>query len=353
MVEVGIVGASGYTGAELLRLCAGHPDLHVRWATGDTQAGVAAAELYPSLTAAYPDLRFSPYDEAALADVDLVFSALPHGASQALMPTLRREVRWVVDLAADFRLQDPALYPHWYGEPHAAPALLADFAYGLPELFRADIAAATAVATPGCYPTAAALAVAPLVAEGLVELDTIVVDAVSGLSGAGRPPKEHNTFCAADEDVTAYGLLTHRHTPEIEQSVARIAGVGADEVSALFTPHLVPMSRGMLATCYLRPRAGTGDGGDLTTDGLLELYRAAYADEPFVVVTAGSPSTKACTGSNTAHVTVRADPRTGWIVALAAIDNLTKGASGQALQCANILAGLPEGTGLSGVGVYP
>lgn len=345
VIDVGIIGASGYTGAELLRLCAAHPDLRVVFATGDSQAGTALAELYPSLAAAYPELTFAPYEPALLDDVDLVFCGLPHGASQSLMPTLRERVRWVVDLAADFRLQDPQLYPEWYGEAHEAPELLAGFAYGLPELHRDEIRAATAVATPGCYPTAAALAMAPLLRAQMVETEGIVVDAASGVSGAGRPPKPTTTFCTADEDFTAYGLLTHRHTPEMEQTVARLAGT--DAVSVLFTPHLAPMSRGMLATCYLRPT------GDHSTAELLDLYRSSYVDEPFVVVTDGSPSTKACLGSNAAHVTVRADPRTGWLVAICAIDNLTKGASGQAVQCANLLTGLPEAAGLSATGVYP
>ena len=353
VIDVGIIGASGYTGAELLRLCAVHPELRVVFATGDSQAGTALAELYPSLAAAYPGLTFDTYAPTLLDRVDLVFCGLPHGASQALMPELRKQVTWVVDLAADFRLADAELYPEWYGDAHAAPELLADFAYGLPELFRDDLVGASAVATPGCYPTAAALAMAPLVRAGLVETTGIVVDAASGVSGAGRLPKPNTTFCAADEDFTAYGLLTHRHTPEMEQTVARLAGSdGATEpgaVSVLFTPHLAPMSRGMLATCYLRP---TGSGA-LTTAELLSLYRETYAGEPFVVVTDGSPSTKACLGANTAHVTVRADERTGWLVAIAAIDNLTKGASGQAVQCANILTGLPEATGLSTTGVYP
>ncbi len=347
MIDVGIIGASGYTGAELLRLCAGHPDLRVVFATGDSQAGTALAELYPSLAAAYPGLVFDTYDPALLDRVDLVFCGLPHGASQALMPVLREKVRWVVDLAADFRLQDAELYPTWYGEPHAAPELLPGFAYGLPELHRDEIVAASAVATPGCYPTAAALAMAPLVRHGLVETTGIVVDAASGVSGAGRPAKPNTTFCTVDEDFTAYGLLTHRHTPEMEQTVARLAGSSQSEVSVLFTPHLAPMNRGMLATCYLRPL------GSHSTAELLELYRSDYGDEPFVVVTDGSPSTKACLGANTAHVTVRADQRTGWLVAIAAIDNLTKGASGQAVQCANLLTGLPEQTGLSTTGVYP
>jgi N-acetyl-gamma-glutamyl-phosphate reductase len=188
---------------------------------------------------------------------------------------------------------------------------------------------------------------APLLSAGLVDTSSIVVNAVSGVSGAGRPAKPNTTFCTVDEDFTAYGLLTHRHTPEIEQSVARIAGVATSEVSVLFTPHLAPMIRGMLATCYLDPV------GVSTTAELLDRYRSFYADELFVVVSDGPPSTKACLGSNTAHITVRSDPRTGRILALAAIDNLTKGASGQAVQCANILAGLDESTGLSCVGVYP
>ena len=347
MISIGIIGASGYTGAELLRLCHAHPDFEVAFATGDSQAGVAVAELYPSLAAAYGDAVFSAYDPSLLDGVDLVFCGLPHGASQSLMVELRQKVRWVVDLAADFRLTDAELYPQWYGEDHLVPELLTDFVYGLPELFRSDIGGAAAVATPGCYPTAAALAMAPLLAAGIVETSSIVVNAVSGVSGAGRPPKPNTTFCAVDEDFTAYGLLTHRHTPEIEQSVARIAGVAASEVSVLFTPHLAPMNRGMLATCYLHPR------GTASTADLLERYRSFYADEPFVVVGDAPPSTKACLGSNTAHLTVRADPRTGLILAMGAIDNLTKGASGQAVQCANILAGLDESTGLSSIGVYP
>lgn len=347
MINVGIIGASGFTGAELLRICANHPELNLVFATGDSQAGTPVRDLYPSLAAAWPDLVFTPYDPALLVGVDLVFCGLPHGASQDLMPVLRRHVKWVVDLAADFRLQDAALYPIWYGEAHVAPDLLPDFVYGLPELFRTDLVGALAVATPGCYPTATALAVAPLFSHGLVDTTSVVVNAASGVSGAGRPAKANTTFCAVDEDFTAYGLLDHRHTPEIEQTVARLAGVSAADVNVLFTPHLAPMNRGMLATCYLRP-VGTS-----TTAQLLDLYRSTYRDEQFVIVTDGSPSTKACLGSNTAHVTVRADDRTGWIVAIAAIDNLTKGASGQAVQCANILAGLPEGTGLSSVGVYP
>ena len=347
MTSLGIIGASGFTGAELLRLVAAHPDFELAFATGDSQAGVAVADLYPSLAAAYGGLEFAAYEESLLDGVDLVFCGLPHGASQALMPVLVDKVKWVVDLAADFRLHDASLYPQWYGDVHPCPELLPQFAYGLPELYRSEIATASAVAVPGCYPTCTSLAIAPLVVNGLVHLDSIVVDAASGVSGAGRPPKPNTTFCTVDEDFTAYGLLNHRHTPEIEQNIAALSGTNGSSVSVLFTPHLAPMNRGMLTTCYLRP---TGNHG---TEQLLEIFDEFYADEQFVVVTEGSPSTKACLGSNTAHVTVRADERTGHIVAIGAIDNLTKGASGQAIQCANILAGLPEATGLSSIGVYP
>ncbi|MDQ2649431.1 MAG: N-acetyl-gamma-glutamyl-phosphate reductase [Actinomycetota bacterium] len=338
MARIGIIGASGFTGAELLRLLAGHPDLEVVLATGDTQAGTPVADLYPSLAAAYPDLVFTPYSAADSAGLDLVFLGLPHGASQAIVPELVGKVGHLVDLAADFRLQDPSLYPTWYGEPHAAPELLPDFTYGLPELFRDEILAATHVAAPGCYPTTAALALAPLVRAGVVEATGIVVDAASGVSGAGRPPKPTTTFCAVDEDFTAYGLLDHRHTPEIEQATG---------AQVLFTPHLAPMNRGILATCYSRPTAPT------STEAVQAVLAEAYAGEPFVVVSDRSPSTKATLGSNTAHLTARVDDRTGWVVTIAALDNLTKGASGQAVQCANLLLGLPETSGLPIVGVYP
>jgi N-acetyl-gamma-glutamyl-phosphate reductase len=347
--RVAVIGASGYTGAELLRLAAAHPDLEVVVATGDSQAGTAVADLYPSLAAGYPDLVFEPYAPERVDGVDVAFLGLPHGASQAIVPELVDRVGHVVDLAADFRLHDAGLYPTWYGEAHTAPELLDSFAYGLPELFRDDLVGARRVAVPGCYPTAASLALAPLVRAGLVETTGLIVDAASGVSGAGRPPKATTTFCTVDEDFTAYGLLTHRHTPEIEQNLGRVGPDGA-EVSVLFTPHLAPMNRGILATCYARPAPG---GERPTTGVLLDRYHAAYDAEPFVVVTDRPPSTKATLGANTAHVTVRADERTGSLVAICAIDNLTKGASGQAVQCANLALGLPETTGLPAVGLYP
>jgi len=338
MFRVGVVGASGYAGAELLRLCHSHPDLELAWATGDTQAGTLVAELYPSLAAAYPALRFESFDPAAAAGVDLVFLALPHGASQRLMPGLLDAGPRIVDLGADFRLRDAAIYERWYGEAHVAPELLPQFAYGLPELYRKEIVGAVAVAAPGCYPTAAALALAPLTRAGVIETTGIVVDAASGLSGAGRALKHGTHFGTANENFTAYGLLDHRHTPEMEQSTG---------ATLLFTPHLAPMTRGILATCYARPV------GPTSSQEVLDLLAATYADEPFVVVSPVIPSTKATAGSNSAHLTARYDGRTGWVVVVAALDNLVKGAAGQAVQCANLLLDLPEASGLSSIGVYP
>jgi len=338
VAKVGIIGASGFTGAELLRLLAAHPLLEVVHVTGDTAAGSAVGDEHPALAAAYPGLTYRSYDVADVAGLDLVFVALPHGHSQTLVPDLRGTVGHVVDLAADFRLPDAALYPQWYGEEHASPELLADFVYGLPELHRDRLRGAELIAVPGCYPTASTLALWPLVQAGLIETTGIIVDAASGVSGAG---KGKFPFCGTDEDFVAYGLLDHRHTPEMELNLG-----GA---SVLFTPHLAPMNRGILATCYARPAAGA----TLSTDAVLGCLVDAYAAEPFVVASERSPSTKATLGSNSAHVTARYDERTGTVLALCAIDNLCKGASGGALQCANLALGLDETLGLPLVGVAP
>jgi N-acetyl-gamma-glutamyl-phosphate reductase len=340
MASVGIIGASGFIGAELLRLVAGHADLDLVFATGDSHAGTPIAALYPSLAGVVGGKPFDAWDPILAEGVDAVFCALPHGISSGLMPELVKRADHVFDMAADFRLKDAALYPEWYGEEHPHPELLADFAYGLPELFRPQLVGAGAVAVPGCYPTAATLALAPLLRAGLIEPTGIVVDAASGVSGAGR---DKFPFCGTDENFVAYGLLDHRHTPEIEQSLSSLGG----DVQVLFTPHLVPMNRGILATCYARPTAAT------TTETLLELYRESYASERFVIVTDAPPATKATQGSNSCHVTVRYDPRTGWVVALAALDNLVKGAAGQGIQCANLALGLDEGAGLTIAGMYP
>jgi N-acetyl-gamma-glutamyl-phosphate reductase len=342
-MKAGIVGASGYTGAELLRLLAGHPSVEVAVVTAHAHAGQAVGAHTPSLAAAYPGLAYGETDPALLEGLDLVFCALPHGESQRIVPELRGRVGCIVDLAADFRLKDASSYPQWYGAPHGAPELLSEAVFGLPEVSRAGLRGARLVAAAGCYPTAAGLALAPLLGRGLVGPTGIVVDAASGVSGAGRGLKDALHFGAVDEDFSAYGLLTHRHTPEMEQ----ILGPG---VQLLFTPHLAPMVRGILATCYSRPAPA---GATLTTAAVMDVLHEAYDDEPFVVVIDDPPSTKSTAGSNSAHVTARVDPRTGWVVTLCALDNLVKGASGQAIQCANAALGLAETTGLPVAGLYP
>jgi len=340
MVKVGIIGASGFTGAELLRLVAQHPEFDLAVATGDSQAGTRAADLYPGLAAAYPDLVFEAFDPDRASGLDLVFLGLPHEASMALAPKLAGRVGCVVDLSAAYRLKDPAHYPAYYGFEHDQPGLLADAVYGLPELHRDALKGATLVATPGCYVTTAALALRPLVEAGLIETTGIIVDAASGVTGAGRKADLAFSFTTVDENMTAYGLLSHRHTPEMEQEIG---------AQLLFTPHLVPMNRGILATCYARPAPGV----ELSTESLLETLRDRWTGEPFMVVTEGSPSTKATLGSNAVHVTARYDERTGYVIALAALDNLAKGASGGAVQAANVALGIDETAGLTKVGVAP
>lgn len=337
-MRAGVVGASGYAGTEVLRLCAGHPEIDVALASAHARAGELVAEHTPALAGAYPSLVYTKIDPGELEDLDVVFLCLPHGESQRLVPELAHPSKVLVDLAADFRLADAAAYPIWYGEAHAAPDLLESFVYGLPELYRSQVAGARLIAAPGCYPTAAALALAPFARGGLLDPGGVIVDAASGVSGAGRSPSDRLHFGSVDGDFTAYGLLTHRHTPEMEQVLG---------VRVLFTPHLAPMTRGILATCYGRPARR------LTTADAMAVLHDAYDAEPFVSVRDEPPSTKATAGSNSAHVTARVDERTGWLVALCALDNLGKGASGQALQCANLALGIPETTGLPAAGLYP
>ncbi len=345
--RVGIVGASGYTGAELLRLLVNHPNFELAAATGDSQAGRPIADLYPSLALTYGNRTFDAYDPAALDGLDVVFCGLPHGVSMGVVPELKGRVGHIVDMGSDFRLHDKGLYPRWYGAEHTCPELLDEAVYGLPELFRDKIAGAELIAATGCNAATAVLTLAPLLAAGLIEPDGIIVDLITGVSGAGRPPKENTTFCTVDEDVIAYGLLTHRHTPEIEQALTDRTG---HPVSVLFTPHLVPMNRGILATCYGRPTAAAA--GINSADALAAMVEF-YRDEPFLVISDRSPSTKATLGSNAVHLTARVDPRTGLVFGLGALDNLMKGASGMAVQCANLAVGLAESSGLTAAGVYP
>lgn len=337
-VKVGIVGASGYTGAELLRLAAQHPEFEVVVATGDLMAGRRAADLYPSLEVAYPSLVFSEFDEEAVHDLDLVFLGLPHGASMELAPMLVDTVGCVVDLSAAFRLQDPAAYPTFYGFEHTQLDLLEQAVFGLPELHRAELKGARLVATPGCHVTAATLALRPLVAAGLVEPTGIVVNTLTGITGAGRAPTDTNVFTNIDSNASPYGLISHRHTPEMEQEIG---------ATLIFTPHLVPMSRGLLATCAAPAAAGCSE------DSVVDALRSFYADEPFVAVLDSPPATKSVLGSNAAHVSARYDERTGTVIAMCAIDNLTKGASGGAVQAANVALGLDETAGLTTIGLAP
>jgi N-acetyl-gamma-glutamyl-phosphate reductase len=340
MASVGIIGASGYAGVEMIRMVLAHPQLELKVATGDSQAGTPVAQLYPSLAAALPHMVFAPTSPDAVDGCDIVILAMPHGASQSVVPQLAGRAGLIVDLAADFRLPDAELYPKWYGEPHAAPELLSTFTYGLPEVYREALRTATRIAAPGCYPTTANLALWPLAKRGLIDLHPIIVDAACGVSGAGRPPKANTTFCTVDENLEAYGLLTHRHTPEMEM----VTGA-----TVLFTPHLAPMNRGILATCYAKPAAGV----EMSTELLMAALHDQYDDEPFMVVTDAPPSTKATLGSNTCHVTARYDERTNLVLTLSALDNLVKGTAGQATQCINLAMGWPETQGIAMVGVYP
>ena len=333
MIDAAILGASGYVGAELLRLCDLHPHIRASRMFGDSQSGQPVADVHPHLALAFPEARVERFEPALLDGVDLVLAALPHGHSQRLAPEiLAREIPFV-DLGADFRLDEPADYERWYGEPHGAPGLLGRFVYGIPELHRERIAASRSVAAAGCYATAAILALAPLVE--LVEPGTLVVDAASGVSGAGKGLKDETHFSTVDENLAAYGLLTHRHTAEIEMALGS---------TVLFTPHLAPMNRGILATCYATAKGACDP---------LATLREAYAGEPFVHVSDRPPSTKWTLGSNAVHLTARYDGRTGRILAIAALDNLVKGAAGQMIQCANLMLGLDEAAGLPRVGVWP
>ncbi|HEU0311098.1 MAG TPA: N-acetyl-gamma-glutamyl-phosphate reductase [Sphingomicrobium sp.] len=335
MIRAAILGASGYVGGELMRLIAHHPGVEVGVAFGASNAGQKVAAVHPHLALAYPDMAFAAWDPAQLKGCDLILAALPHGETQRLADELIGPGIPLVDLGADFRLDSAAEFERWYGEPHQRPDLIGKFSYGLPEFFRDAIRGSRLVAAPGCYPTAASLALKPLVDAGAIEKQGIIVDAASGVSGAGRAANTGTHFCSVDGSYRAYGLTRHRHTAEMEM----VSGA-----SLLFTPHLMAASRGILATCHAR---ATGPLDPLA------ILRKAYAGERFVHVGETPPETKWATGSNAAFLSARHDERTGTIVALAAIDNLGKGAAGQMIQCANLMLGLDEGAGLSTMGVYP
>lgn len=342
VIQAAVVGASGYAGGEVVRLLDEHPGFEVAYLGAHSQAGL-------SLSSAHPQLReggrlFGSNEAEAVPDVDIAFLGLPHGASAtAGLALVERGIK-VVDLGSDFRMDTPERYEDAYGTPHPQPSALSDWEYGLPELFRERIIGADAVASPGCYPTAALLAIAPLLAGGLIEPAGIVINALSGVSGAGRSARDDLMFGAVDEGVRAYGVTSHRHRPEIEMGIELSS---KHEVAVTFTPHLVPMQRGILATSTARVTAGV-TGSELS--GALSDY---YKNEPFVDVIDEPPQTRWVVGSNRALITAFFDERTGTAIVLSAIDNLIKGAAGQAVQAANLMLGLTETAGLSTSGWMP
>ncbi|HJU03667.1 MAG TPA: N-acetyl-gamma-glutamyl-phosphate reductase [Nitrospiraceae bacterium] len=360
-VNVAVLGASGYTGGELLRLLAGHPCMNLIAVTAEKHVGSAISAVFPSLASTLPPLSFEPLDPEAIAQrADAVFLALPHTKSLEPVAACQKAGKPVVDLSADYRLKNPAVYETWYQTPHPHPRLLEPAVYGLPELRRSDIRAARLVASPGCYPTAAILQLAPLAAHGLIVPDSIVIDAKSGVSGAGRSPALPYHFPEAHESIEAYKIGRHRHIPEIEQELnavwARNAHQGSTDVAPgreglkiLFTPHLVPMNRGILSTAYCR----LGEPVDISE--LRALYATFYKGERFIRLKDGdsSPNPSQVRGSNFCDLGIFTDTRAGWVVTVAALDNLVKGAAGQAIQAMNLMLGFPEELGLTAPGVFP
>jgi len=346
MKKIGIIGASGYTGGELLRLLSGHPEMEVAWATSRTFSGKEAREVFPYL-GGFTDVVFEePSLDRIPEGLEAVLVALPHTEAMQAVPVLLDLGLKVVDLSADFRLDDGEVYSRWYGSEHTAPALLPGAVYGLTEWNRERVASASLVANPGCYPTAALLALLPLLKRGLVKNGGIVVDAKSGVSGAGRSPKRNTLFAEANEGLTPYLAGRHRHIPEIQQELAKAAG---KDVNLTFTPHLVPLSRGLLETIYLDLREGTG---------LAEVeaaFEEDYRAEPFVSVSPAGllPAVQDAAGSNICRLGYTDDPQGGRTIVVSAIDNLVKGASGQALQNLNLMLGFPETTGLGAPGLFP
>jgi N-acetyl-gamma-glutamyl-phosphate reductase len=342
--KIGIINATGYTGVELARLLCRHPGVVLTSVTGRSSAGKKLSEVFPHLA----DLELTI--ETVLGEVDLAFSAMPHKESAGeVIPLIKQETR-VVDISADFRLKDAAGYPAWYDFSHPAPELLKQAVYGLPELHRKEIAGAQLVANPGCYPTGAILALAPAVKAGIIEPE-IIIDSKTGLSGAGRSLSLGTHYAEANEDSSAYALGGHRHLAEIIQELSRLRPEPAPAIT--FVPHLVPMTRGILTTGYASLAAGGIPIDRKGTEELLQLYRDFYRDEPFVRVVAVPPHTKHTWGANICFIHPTIDLRTGRLVVVSALDNLVKGAAGQAIQNMNLMLGLAEKTGLEAPAVYP
>jgi len=343
-VKIGVIGASGYTGADLIRLAACHPYMEITLLAANTHAGKPLSGVFPHLGL----IQAPPLVKAEDADwstCDAVFCGLPHGTAQDIIATLPESIK-VIDMSADFRLKDTGAYAKWYGREHAAPRLVQDAVYGLTEFYREQIAAARLVACPGCYPTAALLALLPLVTARLIEATDIIIDAKSGVSGAGRSLKQNILFSEAGEGLSPYSVASHRHAPEIEQEISAVAG---EPVFVNFTPHLVPMSRGELVTAYVRLKEKH------KAEDLAAALAERYADAPFVKLApkATLPSTQFVRGSNYCMLGVYADRIPGRAIIISAIDNLVKGSAGQAVQNFNLMFGLPETTGLEQLPLFP
>lgn len=347
MIKAGIVGGTGYTGVELLRLLAVHPKVKVDVITSRAEEGVPVTQLFTNLRGHYDELAFSVPDPDRLGDCDVVFFATPHGVAQAMMPELMKRGVRVVDLSADFRIKDAELWAKWYGKPHGCPELIGSAVYGLPEVNRHLIADAQLIACPGCYPTATQLGFLPLLENNLVDPSRLIANAASGTSGAGRQASIDNLLSEVADSFKAYGSAGHRHLPEIEQGLNAVLPKGVGPARLTFVPHLLPMVRGIHATLYATLR---GDAGDLQA-----LYEERYANEPFVdVLPAGShPQTRSVKSSNMCRIAVCRPQQRDTVVVMSVIDNLTKGASGQAIQNMNIMFGFDETMGLAAPALLP
>src|SRR5262245_35625232 len=348
--KVGIVGASGYSGEELVSLLLHHPDVELTAVTSRQSAGQTLAQVFPKF-ANHPrakELRFSePKVEVLSKQVDIVFLALPHGVAAEYAVPLMQAGCIVIDLSADFRVKSAAVYEEFYAHDHPAPEMLAKSVYGLPEVYREQIKKANLIASPGCYPTSILLPTIPLLKAGLIKSTGIIADSLSGVSGAGRKVEQDLLFVECNESVRPYGVPKHRHLSEIEQELSSAADT---QVTIQFTPHLIPINRGILTTLYLAPAEHFSDSAGMSTlaDKLSSCYQEAYGNEPFVRLLEGKalPDTKNVAGTNVIEIAWRLDPRTGRLIVMSAEDNLVKGASGQAVQCLNLMCGFPETAGL-------
>jgi len=341
--KIGIINVTGYAGVELARLLHQHPEVELTCVTGRSAAGQKLGAAFPHLSQI--DLTVA----AKLGEVDVAFSAMPHKESaEVILPLVKAGIK-IVDISADFRLKDAGEYPRWYGFDHPAPELLSKAVYGLPELYRQQISSAQIVANPGCYPTGAILALAPAVKAGIIQPD-VIIDSKSGVSGTGRSLSLATHFSEVNEDVAAYALSGHRHLPEITQELKFL---GLKEASVTFVPHLIPMTRGILTTAYASLVSGKIAGGENGKTELRKLYLDFYKDEPFTQVTESPPHTKHTWGNNLCLIYPTIDERTGRLIVISAIDNLVKGAAGQAIQNMNLMLGLTETTGLESIAIYP